>query len=222
MNKDIPGEVFFLRARIKKFMKYIFNNKSDKILDIGCGENPFYKNVIKGSIYGFDITPSKFTHILGTADNLPFKPKSFDKVILANSLYYFKNPFKVIDNLHKILKKGGILFISLPFFYPIHDMPEDRYRFTEFGLRTLLEDHGFEIKKIESIGGFFTIPSVILHSLIKGLPLISPSGIKLPIKIASYILFYIPYLLSQIIGLIDVIDKTRRWTTYYITIAVKK
>lgn len=221
MTNHLYGEVFFLRRRIKKCMESIFDRENDKILDIGCGDRPFYKEVIKGKVYGFDIIPSDYTHFVGNADNLPFKPKMFDKVILANSLYYFENPFKVIESIHSILKPKGILFISVPFFYPIHDIPDDKYRFTEFGLRTMLKDK-FDIKKIESIGGFFTIPSVIIHSLLKGIPLVAPKPLKTISKIAVYSIFYIPYLLSQVIGIIDVIERSKRWTTYYIVIAVKK
>lgn len=221
MNNDIPGEVFFIRKQIKKYMEEVFNNKNDKILDIGCGDNPFYKDFIKGKIYGFDIKPSIFTSFVGTADNLPFKEKSFDKVILANSLYYFNNPFKVIEGVHKILKNNGILFISIPFFYPIHDTPDDKYRFTEFGLKTML-DNNFQIKKIKAIGGFFTIPSVILHSLIKGLPSIMPANLKKLTRAFVYITLYIPYLLTQVLGLVDIMDKSKRWTTYYVVVAVKK
>ena len=221
MNNKIPGEVFFIRKQIKQCMKEIFTNKKDKVLDMGCGDNPFYKDVIKGKVYGFDIKPSTFTSFVGTADNLPFKEKSFDKIILANSLYYFDNPFKVIERIHQILKSKGTLFISIPFFYPIHDTPDDKYRFTEFGLKTILSNH-FQIKEIKSIGGFFTIPSVILHSLIKGLPSIMPTYLKKLTKVFVYITLYIPYLLTQVLGLIDVIDKTKRWTTYYVVIATKK
>ena len=48
MNNKIPGEVFFIRKQIKQCMKEIFTNKKDKVLDMGCGDNPFYKDVIKG------------------------------------------------------------------------------------------------------------------------------------------------------------------------------
>ena len=221
MTNHIPGEVFFIRERIKKLMKEVFNKDNDKILDVGCGDNPFYKGIIKGKVFGFDVHPSSFTHFIGNADNLPFKPKSFDKVLLANSLYYFDNPFKVINDIHSILKDKGTLFISVPFFYPIHDIPDDKFRFTEFGLRDILKDK-FNIKKVEAIGGFFTIPSVIIHSLLKGIPLISPKSFRKVAKVVVFSLLYLPYLLSQIIGLLDIIDKSKRWTTYYVVIAIKK
>ena len=202
MTNHLPGEVFFIRIRIKKFMKEVFNRDSDKILDVGCGNKPFYKGIIKGKVFGFDIYPSNFTHFVGSVDNLPFKPKSFDKVLLANSLYYFSNPFKVINDIHSILKDNGTLFISVPFFYPIHDVPDDKFRFTEFGLRDMLKNK-FNIRKIEAIGGFFTIPSVIIHSLLKGIPLIFPKSFKTTAKVVVFFLLYLPYLLSQIKTLVN-------------------
>lgn len=212
---------FIIKRRIADYIRKIFTNSNDKILDIGSGKNPFYHSFMKGKIVCFDIKKFDKTHVIGDANLLPFKQNSFDKVIMVNSLYYFKNPFKVIERLSKILKKNGKLVIVNPFFYPIHDVPTDKYRFTEFGLKTMLEEH-FKVEKIDALGGFFTLPAVILHSLIKGLPLIVPKYLKKLVQILSYLVFYIPYLLAQLISLLDVLDRSKRFPTYYIAIATRK
>lgn len=215
------GEFFIIKKQIEKYIKNIFKNSNDNILDLGCGENPYYHNFIKGRIICFDIKNFDKTQVVGDADFLPFKRNSFDKVIAINSLYYFKDPFKVVESLGKILKRNGKLVIVMPFFYPIHDAPIDKYRFTEFGLRELLEDY-FKVKKIKAIGGFFNLPAVILHSMIKGLPLLAPKPIKNPAKVLSHLVFYVPYIIAQLISILDVFDKTNRFPTYYITVATKK
>ena len=43
-----------------------------------------------------------------------------------------------IKNLHKALKNGGQLMILVPMFYPLHDEPQDYWRYTEPSLRKLL------------------------------------------------------------------------------------
>ncbi len=214
------GEFFIISKKIKKNIAKIFNNTNDRILDLGCGNKPSYHKHIKGKIICFDKFKNKIIHVVGDVDKLPFKANSFDKVISVNSLYYFKNPFNVVKDLHKILKKNGKLVLVLPFFYPIHDAPLDKYRFTEYGLRTLLDEY-FRIEKIKPIGGIFNAPAIILHSLIKGLPLLFPKALRSFAQIIMYILYPF-YILAQLISILDVFDKTERFPTYYFLVASKK
>lgn len=214
------GEFFLISEKINRKIADVFTNNEDVVLDLGCGNKPGYHKHIKGKIICFDRFKNKIMHVVGDADKLPFRANSFDKIVSINSLYYFRNPFNVMKDLHKSLKKNGRVVLVLPFFYPIHDAPADRYRFTEYGLRALLEEH-FKIDKIEPIGGIFNMPAVILHSLIKGLPLLFPKPIRSFVKIAAY-LFYPFYIIAQIFSLLDMFDRTRRFPTYYFLVAGKK
>jgi SAM-dependent methyltransferase len=215
------GEFFIISRRIKKKIGNIFSNKQDKILDLGCGNKPGYHKFIKGKIVCFDKVKTGITHIIGDADNLPFKANSFDKVVSINSFYYFKSPFNVIKGIKRILKKNGKLIMVLPFIYPIHDVPYDKYRFTEYGIRELLKND-FDIKEIKTIGGIFNILAVFFHSLIKGIPLLVPKSLRKLVGFLSIIVLYPLYILAQLISLLDILDKSRRWPTYYFTMAIKR
>ena len=105
--------------------------------------------------------------------------------------------------------------------YPIHDIPDDKFRFTEYGIRKLLKDN-FEVKEIKTVGGVFNIPAVFFHSLIKGIPLATPKNARKVISFFTIIVFYPFYLLAQLFSLLDFLDKSRRWPTYYFTIAIRK
>ncbi len=214
------GEFFLIKGKIKRLINKSFANRSDKILDLGCGSNPYYQEDIEGKIFCLDINKTSKTHLVSDADKLPFRPNSFDKVVSVNSFYYFKNPFNVVKSVHNILKKDGKLILIVPFFYPIHDAPDDKYRFTEYGLRTLLEND-FRIERIETIGGIFNLPAVMLHSLIKGIPLLFPKEIRKFIQILTYILWPF-YIIAQLFSILDVLDITRRFPTYYFVVAKKK
>ena len=214
------GEFFLVSWKLNGKIKKIFTSEEDKILDLGCGSNPKYHKSIKGKIICSDIIRTKKTHVVSDADSLPFRPNSFDKIISVNSFYYFKNPFDAAKQLHSVLKNNGKLVLVLPFFYPIHDAPDDKYRFTEYGLRTLLKD-GFVIESIEAIGGIFSLPAVILHSLIKGIPLLFPKEIRKFVQILAYILWPL-YILAQIFSILDILDATKRFPTYYFVVARKK
>lgn len=214
------GEFFIIAGKIKKNVGYVFTNDKDKILDLGCGNRPYYHKSIKGNIICFDKSKTKITDVVGDADKLPFKTNLFDKIISINSFYYFKNPFSVVKDLHRILKKDGKLVLVVPFFYPLHDAPFDKYRFTEHGLRSLLEEE-FKIEKIKTIGGIFNVPAIIFHALIKGVPLMFTKPLRNFIQIIMYI-FYPFYIIAQLFSIFDIFDRTGRFATYYFVVASKK
>ena len=215
------GEFFVIKRKFIRQMRNIFNNSNDRILDVGCGEKPYYHDFMKGSIICLDIRKTGKVHVVGDADFLPLKKGSFDKAIMVNSLYYYKNSANVIDNISSILKKNGKLLIIAPFFYPIHDSPDDKYRFTEYGVRTILEKN-FKIEKIEPVGGLFNLPVVMLHALIKGLPLVAPKQLRSIAQLIIYIIAYPLYIIAQLLSVLDALDKTGRFPTYYIAIAARR
>ena len=214
------GEFFLIKRSINCKIESELSSKSDKILDMGCGNKPHYHKVIKSGIVCLDIEKTSKAHLVSDADKLPFKPNSFDKVVSVNSFYYFRNPFNVAESTANILKKNGKFVLVLPFFYPIHDSPDDKYRFTEYGLRALLEGK-FKIERLEAIGGIFTLPSVLLHSLIKGIPLLFPKRIKGLVQLVMYVLWPF-YIIAQLFSILDILDKTRRYPTYYFVVAGKR
>lgn len=214
-------EFFILSSRINKKISQEFNNEKDLVLDLGCGSNPKYHKEIKGKIVCLDLYKTGKTHLVADANNLPFKPNSFEKIISVNSFYYFKNPFDVAKTLSKILKKSGTLFLVVPFFYPIHDVPYDKYRFSEHGIRTVFEEY-FEIKNIKAIGGIFSLPSVILHSAIKGIPLVFDGVFRNVARMPVYLIFYVPYILSQFLEVFNIIDRSKRVPVYYAVVMRRK
>ena len=128
---------------------------------------------------------------------------------------------RAVKEFSRILKKSGKLIIIMPFIYPIHDAPDDKYRFTEYGIRELLKDD-FGIKEIKTIGGIFNLPAVFFHSLIKGIPLLVPKSLRKLVSFLSIIVFYPFYILAQLVSLLDILDKSGRWPTYYFTATIKK
>ena len=141
------GEFFIIKKRVLALLKWRFKN-SDVVLDIGCGEKPYYQQSIKAKIVCVDIKHTEKVHVVCDAMSLPLKKSSFDGIICVNSLYYCSNPFMTIKEFSSILRKNGKLVLIMPFMYPIHDAPEDKYRFTEYGIKELLKED-FIIKEIK-------------------------------------------------------------------------
>ena len=63
---------------------------------------------------------------------------------MTEVLEHTLNPFKSVDELYRILKPNGILFLSVPCNLRIHGPLPDCWRFTYFGLRSLFSDNNWE------------------------------------------------------------------------------
>ena len=213
------GGFFLIKDRILKLAGANFADKTKLILDLGCGNKPYYHNNVNGKLVCFDIKKTKINDVIGDASSLPFKNNAFDVILSINSFYYFNNPFISVKEVSRILKKNGKFILIMPFIYPIHDAPDDKYRFTEFGIKSLLEDD-FAIKELQCIGGIFNLPAVIMHSLLKGFRFM-PKPFKI-ISIPLTIVLYPIYMLAQVFSLLDFFDRTGRWPTYYFVLAAKK
>lgn len=132
---------------------------SGRILDAGCGNMPYRWRFKKASEYiGIDyVRFPAFTEkdIVGNIANLPFSEEEFDVVLNNQVLEHIKDPKVILMELNRVLKKDGILILTVPQMCRIHGEPNDYYRFTKFGIEYLLISSGFKITTIETMGGFW-------------------------------------------------------------------
>lgn len=99
-----------------------------------------------------------------------FEGIKFQNVLLFNVLehiFSFKNCLK---NSYEILAKNGNFYGSTPFFFRIHESPNDYFRYTEQGLKIMLKEAGFKNISIKVIGGgiflcFYNSISTILSKI---------------------------------------------------------
>lgn len=82
------------------------------ILDLGCGNK---KRI--GSI-GIDINPNTDADIVHDLNQFPypFDSSTFDEIYADNVIEHLDNVLKVMEELHRISKPGGILIIKVPYF----------------------------------------------------------------------------------------------------------
>ena len=84
----------------------------DVHLDIACGDNRLVQSLGRG--YGMDITA--FPGVDLTVKNfseLPFRDASLDSASILAALNYFEEPAKTLQELHRSLKPGGVVIITL-------------------------------------------------------------------------------------------------------------
>lgn len=128
-----------------KFSK-IFDLESNIILDIapeiyqGC--KPLFK---KALVETLDIDASSgATYIADLAECVGVPSERFDLVFCTEVLEHTSDPFSCAKSLKNLIKPDGMVVVTTPFNFRIHNPLPDNWRFTEHGLRLIFEAAGFQ------------------------------------------------------------------------------
>ena len=100
---------------------------------------------------------------LCSADNIPVADSSFDVILLCEVLEHLEKPEDVLKECYRVLKKDGIIIITMPFLFPIHADPYDFQRWTSFKLDKEVTTIGFKNIVIIPMGSFFAVIYDLLY-----------------------------------------------------------
>ena len=117
------------------------------ILDIGGGEKASYRDFINGgktysSININDIYSPKW--VVNIGDQFPIDDKSIDTVLSMNTLEHVFDAQFICDEMFRVLKDKGEVFVFVPFMFPIHADPDDFFRPTPSWFNSALMKSGFK------------------------------------------------------------------------------
>lgn len=139
------------------------------LLDLGCGKVPLYiiyKDLVDQiTCVDWSQTLHGAQHVDIVADlskKLPLETETYDTILSTNVLEHLPEPELAFQEMARILKKGGMLIIHVPFFYWIHEAPHDFYRYTQFAIERYAKLNQLEIVESICAGGAFACMSDIL------------------------------------------------------------
>lgn len=191
-----------------------------RVLDAGAGPCP-YKSFFKHTRYEATdfIDPHKILDFTCNLDDIPKDSNTYDAVISTEVLEHVEYPQAVMNEMYRILKKGGKLFLTTPQGWMIHQAPYNYYYFTKYGLESLLKNAGFKNYKIQPMGGYFKFLADALrfNSLAEQWKHIKP--VYFLLNALDLVIFKI--LLSFILFHLDGIDRKKVWTMGYTLEATK-
>src|SRR5216683_467409 len=82
----------------------------------------------------------------------PLRREQFDLIIAEQVFEHVLRPDRAAANVYDMLRSGGVFVISTPFLLKVHGAPLDLCRWTEHGMRQLLETAGFTVINTASWG----------------------------------------------------------------------
>jgi SAM-dependent methyltransferase len=109
------------------------------VLDIGGRIQP-YRHLLEGRFRRYlavDVRQTPLVDVIARGEQLPLKENEFDVVLCTQVLEYVPELRQVIAEIHRVLKPGGTLLLSVPAMFPT-DSDQDLWRFTPGSLRLLL------------------------------------------------------------------------------------
>jgi SAM-dependent methyltransferase len=132
-------------------------------LDIGSGDDTIEYGLGDPALsiikLDYPTTSARYSNkpdIYADVQQLPIGSGSADAVIFFEVIEHVPDDEAALQEIARSLKASGLLFLSAPFLYPLHDQPFDFRRYTSHGLRQLLEKWGFEIVEIRQHGNSIT------------------------------------------------------------------
>lgn len=96
----------------------------------------------------------------------PIQRESVDCILCTEVLEHLPNPQACVDEIRRLLRDDGLVFASVPFFYPVHADPYDFQRFTEDGLRHLFRE--FKSVEVHRMGGYLGVLGLLVELGIAG------------------------------------------------------
>lgn len=97
------------------------------------------RNLFPGSDYvGCDMRPGPGVDKVLNLHEIDLPDAVAGTVILMDTLEHVEFPRQAMSEVHRILKPGGTLIMSSVMDFPIHGYPNDYWRFTPEGFRSLL------------------------------------------------------------------------------------
>ena len=138
------------------------------VLDVGGRIQPYLALIPNANYVAIDLRCTPLVRVVASAEQIPFSSSKFDVVLCTQMLEYAPDPGSVISEIHRVLKTGGMLLLSVPSVFP-RDADEDRWRFLPAGIRQLLSAFS-QVEIVPeggSITGFFRTTNVCLHMFAK-------------------------------------------------------
>lgn len=139
------------RDSIRKFVASCSEYLAGRVLDFGCGLQP-YRDVVEaagGEYVGFDRADFP-GNVSGedVGDDLETR-EGFDAVVSTQTIQYVEEPYEWLLELANLVRPGGVLVLTGPTNWPEVE-PDDLFRYTRAGVEKLLRWAGFDVLRVES------------------------------------------------------------------------
>lgn len=127
------------------------------VLDVGAADGWVAAQLESAEKYISLDYPDTAVRLYGTrpdvfadASCLPFADASIEAVACYEVLEHVRQPDAVLAEIARVLAPGGMVELTMPFLYPVHDAPYDYQRWTPHGWSRSLTKAGLVAEEMEA------------------------------------------------------------------------
>jgi hypothetical protein len=152
----------------KKFYSRLKTPGYDRVLEIGSRARSglIRRQLFEGKEYtGIDVLDGPNVDVVGDAHLLSahLRPESFDAVYSISTFEHLAMPWKVAIELNKVLRTGGIAYLSTHQALGMHDMPWDFWRFSDTAWDAIFNTFTGFRKEATFLGSPMTVVPNVYH-----------------------------------------------------------
>ncbi len=162
------AEAESIEDKVKKFVADYGLQKA-RVLEVGSGRG--YLQDIVEDYTGLDISSEVASHyhkkfVLGSATEMPFSDNSFDAIWSIWVLEHIPQPEKVLNEMRRVLKPGGILYL-----YPAWNCPPwaaegfEVRPYKDFNWRGKLVKASLPVRSSPFFRAFYLLPTRVIRKV---------------------------------------------------------
>lgn len=154
---------YLARMAILQAIRICSPHLRGRCLDVGCGDQPYRPLLLHPpfrihELLGLDRAGDRCQHappdLVWVDGRIPLPEASIDSALCTEVLEHCPSPAAILAEVHRVLKPGGSLVLTLPFLWPLHEVPHDWCRYSPFALKELLSNAGFDVSELRPLGGY--------------------------------------------------------------------
>lgn len=115
-------------------------------LNVGSGSRRFDVKTLN-----IDLLAVGDVDIQGDLLNLPMKDDSVDTIVCTGVLEHVFDAHQAVDEIYRVLRIEGRVFLETPFIQTLHAVPNDFSRWTPQGLKALMK--AFDVLEVNVVAG---------------------------------------------------------------------
>jgi SAM-dependent methyltransferase len=184
-------EIRLRSLRVENWLRKISADVSfDRVLEIGGGATQLIDYFQSKEKHALDPLSDFFQRVFvsvlnplvswqkGKSEELPYSDGYFDAVVICNVIDHTDNPSKTLKEIYRVLKKGGLVYISVNAYSGlvlaykfVHREIEHPHVYSHQGLKQLCIDNGFTVvdEKLDDDGQLKRFEEVVCSNRIKAL-----------------------------------------------------
>jgi SAM-dependent methyltransferase/uncharacterized protein YbaR (Trm112 family) len=121
--------------------------------EVGSGIESLYEDA-NLDLIAFDIYASEYCQFVADGHQVPLLSGTVDGVLVQAVLEHVLHPQRVVDEIYRVLRPGGLVYADTPFMQQVHEGPYDFTRFSESGHRYLFRR--FTVRNSGAVAGLGT------------------------------------------------------------------